>query len=77
MEEARKKIEKIRSVKSVTSFEDDLDIPIEIEHLISEKVNEREAFKQNMLMYDESVAVAYDTSERYKEFAVYFENLYK
>ena len=77
VEEARKKIEKIRSVKSVTSFEDDLDIPIEIEHLISEKVNEREEFKQNMLMYDESVAAAYDTSERYKEFAVYFENLYK
>lgn len=77
VEEAHKKIEKIRSVKSVTSFEDDLDIPIEIEHLISEKVNEREAFKQNMLMYDEKVAAAYDTSERYKEFAVYFENLYK
>ena len=75
VEEARKKIENLRSLKSITSFEDDLDIPIEIEHLISEKVKERETFKENMLMYDEKVAAASDG--QYKEFAVYFENLYK
>ena len=79
VEAARKKIEKLRSVPWISItwewFEDDLDIPIEIEHLISEKVNEREKFKQDMLMYNENVACAAD--EKYKEFAAYFENMYK
>ena len=75
VEEACKKIEKIRSVKSITSFEDDLDIPVEIEHMISEKVNEREKFKQDMLMYNEDVARVAD--DKYERFAIYFENMYK
>ena len=75
VEAARKKIEAIRSVWWIDWFEDDLNIPVEIEHLLSEKVNEREKFKQDMLLYNESVASSAD--EKYEEFASYFENMYK
>ena len=75
VEAARKKIENIRSVWCIIWFKDDLNIPIEIEHLLSEKVNEREKFKQDILLYNESVASSVD--EKYEEFASYFENMYK
>lgn len=79
VENAHKKIEALRNVPWINltweSYEDDLDLPVEIEHLLSEKTNERKKFKQDMLLYNEDAAN--NSSEKCKEYAIYFENLYK
>ena len=82
VESAIQKINKIRE-KQWFGFtrelhhEDDLDIPIEIEHIISDKTKEWNAFKQTILLYDSQRAANTEIYNKYEEYATYFENLYK
>ncbi|MBO7505633.1 hypothetical protein J6T66_05990 [bacterium] len=51
--------------------------------MLSEKVNEREKFKQDMLLYGAGAVTVSPTVDKesvylkYEDFASYFENLYK
>ena len=57
--------------------EDDLDLPIDVEHIISEKIIEWDTFKRTILMYDASTLVTSDITDKYTYYASYFENLYR
>lgn len=59
------------------TFSDELDLPKEIEILISDKYKEWEKFKSDVLMYSASAASSIWIYEKYKEYAEYFENLYR
>lgn len=82
VEVALTKLEKLRSkqwssIFGSARFEDDLDLPTELEHLISDKSKDWDRFKQNMLMYNENVSTGSNIYNKYEEFATYFENLYR
>lgn len=53
-----------------------MDIPKEIEVLISDKYKKRNAFKSDVLLYSAESATSLDILMQYQEFAEYFENLY-
>ena len=59
------------------TFTDELDLPKEIEIMVSDKYKEREKFKLDVRMYSSDAATRIWMYERYKEFAEYFENLYR
>ena len=59
------------------TFTDELDLPKEIEIMISDKYKEWEKFKSDVMMYSPDSVVRIWIYERYKEFAEYFENLYR
>lgn len=59
------------------TFSDELDLPKEIEILISDKYKEWEKFKSDVLMLSASSASSIWIYEKYKEYAEYFENLYR
>lgn len=59
-------------------FDDELDLPKEIEVLIWNKYKEWEKFKIDLKTYDpDVVAWTVEIMEKYREFAEYFENLYR
>lgn len=75
-------LRKIRNVewwwiRQSTRHEDDLDLPIEIERIISDKIIERENFKDTVLLYDANTCNTSDVITKYIEYAEYFECLYK
>ena len=59
------------------TFTDELDLPKEVEVIISDKYKEREKFKSDMLLYSSDSVTRIWIYEKYKEFAEYFENLYR
>lgn len=59
------------------TFTDELDLPKEIEIIISDKYKEREKFKLDVKMYSSDAVTRIWIYEKYKEFAEYFENLYR
>ena len=59
------------------TFTDELDLPKEVEVIISDKYKEREKFKSDMLLYSSDSVARIWIYEKYKEFAEYFENLYR
>ena len=59
------------------TFTDELDLPKEIEIMISDKYKEWEKFKSDVMMYSPDSVARIGIYERYKEFAEYFENLYR
>ena len=59
------------------TFTDELDLPKEIEIIISDKYKEWEKFKSDVMMYSPDSVARIGIYERYKEFAEYFENLYR
>ena len=59
------------------TFTDELDLPKEIEVMISDKYKEREKFKSDVRMYSPDSATRIWIYEQYKDFAEYFENLYR
>ncbi len=59
------------------TFTDELDLPKEIEIMISDKYKEWEKFKSDVMMYSPDSVARIWIYERYKEFAEYFENLYR
>lgn len=59
------------------SFTDELDIPKEIEVVISDKYKEWKKFKSDVLLYSSDSVARIGIYEKYKEFAEYFENLYR
>ena len=59
------------------TFTDELDLPKEVEILISDKYKEREKFKTDVKMYSSDTVIRIWIYEKYKEFAEYFENLYR
>ena len=77
--------DKLRQIRNVewwwirqsTRHEDDLDLPIEIEHIISDKIIERENFKDTVLLYDANTCNTSDVITKYIEYAEYFECLYR
>lgn len=77
VETAHQKLEQLRSVEWSRGKEDDLDLPQEVEVLISDKYKEREKFKAELLLRDASKAVDIQTQNAYEEFIAYFENLYQ
>ena len=77
VERAHKLLENLRSCEWFRTKEDELDLPTDVEHLISEKYIERERFKRNLLVRWPDYACWMDVIEKYKEFAEYFENLYR
>jgi hypothetical protein len=52
-------------------------LPKEIEILISDKYKEWEKIKADILLYEANCLAHVDIYEKYKEFAEYFENLYR
>jgi len=81
VEKAHNDVENLRNLGGTSfftdSFEDELDLPKEIEILISDKYKEWEKFKSDVLVYDAWSLATISIYERYKEFAEYFENLYR
>lgn len=83
VERAHKQLETLRSVSGDTllgkgkSFADELDLPKEVEILISDKYKQWQKFKSNLLMYDADSACSSDVLAAYEDFALYFENLYR
>lgn len=57
--------------------EDDLDLPTDVERLISEKVKEWDKFKELILRYKANTCCSPLVLEQYTEYATYFENLYR
>lgn len=76
---------KLREIKSIewlwltqsTRHEDELDLPVEIEHIISDKMIEREKFKDTILLYDANTCNTAEVIRKYTEYAEYFECLYR
>ena len=64
--------EKIKSTLNA-----DLWLPTELQDIVNNKGRDREIFKENMLLYDTSVATFTDNIKKYEMFAEYFENLYR
>jgi hypothetical protein len=52
-------------------------LPIEIEHIISDKIIEREKFKETILLYDANTCNTAAVIRKYSEYAEYFETLYR
>ena len=77
VERAHKMVEDLRSCESYWSKEDEIDLPTEVEHLISGKYKERLRFKRNLLVRSPEEYVSMNTIQQYEEFAQYFENLYR
>jgi hypothetical protein len=77
VERAHKLLENLRSCEWLWTKEDDLDLPTDVEHIISEKYVEREKFKRNLLARWPEYSCSMEVLEKYKEFAEYFENLYR
>lgn len=75
VENAHNQLEAIRWIESSFSREDELDLPKDIEILISDKYKEREKFKSDSLYYD-AEALTSEVIQQYQDFATYFENLY-
>lgn len=57
--------------------EDDLDLPIDVEHIISEKIVEWDTFKRTILMYDAGTCCTSQVIDQYTNYAEYFECLYR
>lgn len=76
VELAHKKLEDLRGVDWSFGFEDDLDLPKELELIISQKYKDREQVKANLLVYAPWTA-AFLTLRQSEEYAQYFESLYK
>ena len=51
MELAHKKLEDLRGIDGSFGFEDDLDLPKELELMISQKYKDREQIRANLLVY--------------------------
>ena len=51
VELAHKKLEDLRGIEGSFGFEDDLDLPRELELMISQKYKDREQVKANLLVY--------------------------
>ncbi len=77
VEAAHQRLEQLRSVEGIGSKEDELDLPQEIELLISDTYKEREKFKAELLLRDASKVVDIQTLNHYEDFISYFENLYQ
>ena len=81
VERAHSDVENIRALWwtwfLTDTFTDELDLPKEIEVMISDKYKEREKFKLDVRMYSPDAATRIWIYEKYKEFAEYFENLYR
>lgn len=86
VDSACKEIEALRSLEwfdlralfdSTYAKEDDLDLPVELERIISAKENERRDFKENVLLFDETKASSNEVLGKYIEYAEYFESMYR
>lgn len=82
IETAHQRLEKLRdktgkNIFGVEGVEDDLDLPKEVEILISNKYKEREKFKAELLLRDASIAIDIWTINQYEAFIDYFEHLYQ
>lgn len=82
VETAHQQLENLRNLGGTTAFlidgfEDELDLPAEIEVLISDKYKEWNAFKSDILLYSAESATSSDIVMKYQAFAEYFENLYR
>ncbi len=79
VESAHMRLENLRNVEWSWlgwTKEDELDIPKEIEILISDKYKEREALKANLLVYDIKIAKSLLTNKA-MEMEQYFDELYR
>lgn len=77
VEFAHQKLEKIRDKKGVSlSWEDELDLPKEIEILISDKYKEWEEKKANLLQYSGKISIS-QLKTMSTNFENYFDNLYR
>lgn len=77
VEQAHQRLESLRAIKGVGSKHDELDLPREVEVLISQKYKEREQLKSEVLLRDVSTALHPHIQQRYERFYEYFEQLYQ
>ena len=81
VEKAHKKLQSIRKKNweflCFEQFEDDLDLPAEVERTIWDKYKEWEKFKTDIKLYWETAATSTEIYEKYEAFAEYFENMYR
>ncbi len=81
VENAHQLLENLRNLGGTAflreGFEDELDLPAEIEVLISDKYKEWNAFKSDILLYSAESATSSDIVMKYQAFAEYFEHLYR
>lgn len=86
VDNACKKIEDLRNVvwsdirwpfNHKFKHEDDLDLPIELERIITSKENEWKNFKESVLLYHEYNATSNGIIWKYNAYAEYFENIYR
>ncbi|MDR2541611.1 MAG: hypothetical protein LBD11_07860 [Candidatus Peribacteria bacterium] len=75
VESAHQQVEALRSIEGRGSREDELDIPVEIEHDISQHYKDWNTLKGRLLCYDPK-KVQTELGEKYKEYYEYFNSLY-
>lgn len=77
VERAHQLVENLRSCQWFWTKLDELDLPVDVGHIISDKWKEWNRFKRNLLARWKYYAATTDVITTYEQYAEYFENLYK
>lgn len=76
VESIHKQLESLRSIEGWGSREDDLDIPVEIEHDISQHYKDWNTLKGRLLCYDPKISQSL-LQQEYITYYTYFDSLYR